>query len=82
MTKQEKLVKKLSRQNASLTWDELQGLLIQLGYKKLEGSGSRVKFDNGNPHDMIFMHKPHPQKEVKKYMLKQVTQLLKDRGLI
>lgn len=37
-------------------------LLSVLGFEQIEGHGSKVKFDNGNPDQMINLHKPHPQK--------------------
>lgn len=82
MSKKEKLLKKLLDEQSSMTWQELSSLLTSLGYKKLEGDGSRVKFDNGKPTDLIIMHKPHPQKEVKKYVLKQIVQLVTERRVI
>jgi len=30
----------------------------------------------------IYLHKPHPQKEVKRYQLKQVVEILEREGLI
>lgn len=70
MSKLEKLLKKLNNHNATWVWNELSNLLKLLGYEKTEGSGSRVKFDNGNPLDMINLHKPHPGNEVKAYVIR------------
>lgn len=42
MTKQQKLITKLQRGSA-FQWRELEKLMYQLGWDKLEGSGSRVK---------------------------------------
>lgn len=53
-----------------------------LGYRQIEGSGSRVKFDNGDPQAMINPHKPHPGNELKVYMKRQVIEQLKAGGLI
>jgi hypothetical protein len=47
-----------------------------------QGDGSRVKFDNGNPDDLINLHKPHPNKEMKAYALRQVLAKLNNAGLI
>jgi len=53
-----------------------------LGYTELQGDGSRVKFDNGNPEDLINIHKPHPGNEMKAYAIKQVKEKLQRGGLI
>lgn len=82
MSKQEKLIAKLLNKQAGFTWPELASLLKGLGYTQIEGDGSRVKFDNGNPHAMINLHKPHPGNEIKAYVKRQVIKHLKAGGLI
>ena len=82
MSKLEKLLKKLDNHNATWVWNDLTSLLKLLGYDKIEGSGSRVKFDNGNPLDMINLHKPHPGNEVKAYVIRQVREKLQGGDLL
>lgn len=82
MSKQEKLLAKLLNKQAGFTWPELVTLLGGLGYRQIEGDGSRVKFDNGNPQAMINLHKPHPGNELKSYVKRQVIEHLKAGGLI
>ncbi|RJG08872.1 type II toxin-antitoxin system HicA family toxin [Pseudomonas cavernicola] len=82
MSKQEKLLAKLLNKQAGFTWPELVTLLRALGYSQLEGDGSRVKFDNGNPQAMINLHKPHPGNELKAYVKRQVIEHLKAGGLM
>jgi len=82
MSKLEKLLKKLDNHNATWVWKDLTNLLKLLGYEKTEGSGSRVKFDNGNPLDMINLHKPHPGNEVKAYVIRQVREKLQNGDLL
>lgn len=82
MSKHEKLLAKLLNKSACFTWPELVTLLHGLGYRTLEGDGSRVKFDNGNPQAMINLHKPHPGNELKTYVKRQVVEHLKAGGLI
>lgn len=67
MTRAEKLIAKLVNLDGPFTWSDLVKLLSHLGYEKQEGKGSRVKFHNGNPTDMINLHKPHPGNELKQY---------------
>jgi len=82
MTRQAKLLTKLFNPNSTLTWDELVSVLKGLGFRQLEGSGSRVKFDNGNASDAIHLHRPHPGNEIKAYVKRQVVEHLTNSGLI
>jgi hypothetical protein len=82
MAKTEKLLVKLLNLSGSFTWNELAKLLGHLGYKQLEGAGSRVKFDNGDPSAMISLHRPHPGSDVKHYARKQIIEILRNVGVI
>jgi hypothetical protein len=82
MSKQEKLIEKLLNPRAVMTWQELAALLCGLGYRQLQGSGSRVKFDNGNPLAAISLHRPHPGNELKSYVKRFVVEHLKEGGMI
>ncbi|MEG7361915.1 type II toxin-antitoxin system HicA family toxin [Pseudomonas citronellolis] len=82
MSRGEKLLAKLLNESASFTWQELVTLLRWLGYRQLEGSGSRVKFDNGDPQALINLHKPHPDNELKAYVRRQIIEHLKAGELI
>lgn len=75
MTKTEKQITKLITAKV-LAWTDLVKALNALGYRKIEGDGSRVKFENGNPSQMINLHKPHPDKEIKAYALRQIREKL------
>lgn len=79
MTKTDKLLAKL-KSSKTLTWNELAGALKVLGYQQVEGDGSRVKFDNGIPKELINLHKPHPKNELKAYALRQVRDKLTEWG--
>ncbi|MCL2161389.1 MAG: type II toxin-antitoxin system HicA family toxin [Betaproteobacteria bacterium] len=65
-----------------MTWQELVTLLCGLGYRQEQGSGSRVKFDNGNPLAAISLHRPHPGNELKFYVKRLVMEHLKEGGMI
>lgn len=80
MSKIDKLLAKLLNTSSCFTWDELASLLGKLGYITAQGGGSRVKFDNGNPAEMINLHRPHPGNELKKYASEQVIEKLKLGG--
>ena len=82
MSKTENLLAKLVNGQSAFTWSELVTLLARLGYSQLEGSGSRIKFDNGDPNALINLHKPHPGNEIKTYARRQIIEQLKTGGLI
>jgi len=81
MSKKENLIQKLLLAR-TFKFSELISLLQILGYTELQGNGSRVKFDNGNPEDLINLHKPHLGNEMKAYAVKQVKEKLQRGGLI
>lgn len=81
MSKQQKLIQKLLSAK-TFKWSEMVTLLKMLAYEEDQGDGSRVKFDNGNPEDLINLHKPHPGNEMKSYAVKQVREKLQRGNLI
>jgi len=80
MSKKAKLIKKFTAAppRSDLTYDELNTLLENLGYKKIEGSGSRVKFFNEEVRDLILLHKPHPGNILNKATIKDIQKKLKN----
>ena len=84
MSQKDKLIKKLRQSPKNFTLDEAEALLGYLEYSRSDKgktSGSRVIFSReGFPP--ILMHKPHPQKELKIYQVKQLLELLEQEGLI
>ena len=85
MGKHEKLVEKLLRKPKNFTFDELKALLMGFGYEEDQRgrtSGSAVAFCNKKLDDKIMIHKPHPQKEVKKYVLELIIEKLKTNKFI
>lgn len=82
MGKLDKLIEKMGNPKSAWTWNELCSLLKKLGYTQEEGSGSRVKFDNGNAPDLINLHKPHPGNEVKGYVIRQVREKLQNGEML
>ena len=82
MSKNEKLLAKLLNEQTLFTWPELVTLSRRLGYTQIEGAGSRVKFDIGNPSAMITLHRPHPGNELKHYIRRQIIEHLRSGELI
>ncbi len=82
MGKREKLIARFKTIPADFKWQELTLLMKALGYQEIQGNGSRVKFENGNAHHMINLHRPHPGNIVKRYALRQLNEKLVQGGLI
>ena len=84
MSQKEKLIEKLKSLPKDFTFDDAETLLKYLEYirsDKGKTSGSRIMFfRDGFPP--ILMHKPHPQKELKAYQVKQLLETLKQEGLL
>lgn len=65
---------------ASITFSDIEKLLLSLGVDLLEGNGSRVAFQLGSLK--LFVHRPHPGKEARKYQVEAVREFLELAGLI
>lgn len=82
----EKLIKKLQKKPSpkNFTWDELIKVLKYFGFRILskgKTGGSRRKFLNDDDV-LINLHEPHPSKELKKYQIEQVLEILNEEGYL
>jgi hypothetical protein len=83
MSKKDKLIEKLLKKPKNFTFDEMVTLLAYFGYNmKQGGTGSGVKFIKGDSNEVINFHKPHPDNNLKKYVLELVIEKLRKDGLI
>ena len=85
MSRNNKLVKKLSSRPKDFSWQDLTKLLYSLGFTELQNKktgGSRRKFFNKEKSLIINLHKPHPSPYLKEYAVKQVQIKLIEEGLI
>ena len=64
---------------SSISWMDIESLLIALGSEKKEGAGSRVAFCL-NSIDLI-IHRPHQRKEACKGVVKSVRKFLTHAGI-
>ena len=65
-----------------ITYSEAVTLLNHYGYildNKGKTSGSRVRFVQ-NGHCDILIHRPHPQKELKEYVVKDLKNIFEQEG--
>ncbi len=82
MGTKEKLIERVKQLPSDFTWNELVRLFSIFGYElsnKGKTSGSRVIFRNGE--SCYIAHKPHPEKTIKKYVLIQVIEFMKNNRL-
>jgi len=64
---------------ANVAWDDIEALLIAAGCRRIDGSGSRVKFENRGL--IAAFHRPHPAKEAKRYQVEDARQFLERIGV-
>jgi len=84
MGSKDKLIERFKRLPADFTFEEAESMLRSFGYvkcKKGRTSGSRVIFRNGNRRP-IMLHRPHPQKTLKGYAVRQLLADLIGGGFI
>jgi hypothetical protein len=64
---------------SSLEWSDIESLIRALGGKMKQNNGSQVRIDlNGHS---LNIHSPHPQKEVKQYVVKLLREFLDKAGI-
>ena len=83
MSKKDKLISRLKSKPKDFTFEEAKLLLEMFGYvlsKVGKTSGSRVCFVKDKK--VFRMHKPHPRKELLAYQVKELTEELKQEGLL
>lgn len=85
MSKKEKLLQRFLNQPKDFTFDELISLLGYFGFtsnNKGKTSGSRIEFENIELGLKYLAHKPHPEKVIKAYVIKQVKEFLTENKLL
>lgn len=82
MSSKDKLIARFKMQPTDFTFEELERLLLVLGYEKSnkgKTSGSRIIFKSSEGHP-IMIHRPHPGNIIKGYAMKQILEELKRKG--
>ncbi|MCL2027504.1 MAG: type II toxin-antitoxin system HicA family toxin [Bacteroidales bacterium] len=83
MSTKEKLIERFKKQPKDFTWNELVRLFGFFGFvadNKGKTSGSGIVFKDGIVKYEI--HKPHPTKILKRYMMKSILNFLIEEGYI
>lgn len=65
--------------NGNLEWAKIEALLLALGCKIIEGSGSSVTFEKDGRR--AHFHRPHPQREALRYRVRAVREYLANLGV-
>jgi hypothetical protein len=64
---------------ASIMWNDIEGLLVALGSEISEGSGSRLRVKLNGVRAVF--HRPHPQKTTDKGAVCSVRRFLENAGV-
>jgi hypothetical protein len=65
--------------NGSLEWSRIEALLLAVGCRRIEGSGSSVMFEKNGAK--AFFHRPHPGKEALRYRIRDAREFLSRIGV-
>ncbi|MDO9381344.1 MAG: type II toxin-antitoxin system HicA family toxin [Hyphomicrobiaceae bacterium] len=65
--------------SATIRWSDIEGLFVSLGCEIIEGNGSRVRFHLSG--DIATFHRPHPEKEAKRYQVRDARAFLIQIGM-
>lgn len=78
MSKKNKLISKFLTKpfRNDISFDDLATVMKYFGFSRVEGKGSRVKFNNSETGVAIYLHRPHPSKFLKEYQVKIVYRIL------
>ena len=64
---------------SNIAWTDIEALLRAVECIVKEGAGSRVRFKIGN--EILMIHRPHPQKETKEYVVRATREFLIKIGI-
>lgn len=65
--------------SGTLAWSDIESLLKGVGCEVVEGEGSRVRFVFKGV--VVSFHRPHPQKEAKRYQVRDAREFLTKIGV-
>ena len=65
--------------SGTLAWADIEGLLVAVGARVIEGNGSRVRFVCRD--EVESFHRPHPAKEAKRYQVRAARDFLERIGV-
>ena len=65
--------------SGTIEWASIEGLLVGVGCRVIEGNGSRVRFERDGV--IASFHRPHPAKEAKRYQVRDAREYLIKLGV-
>ena len=65
--------------SGTIAWANIEGLFMTVGCQVIEGNGSRVRFAKDGM--VATFHRPHPEKEAKKYQVEDARAYLLRLGI-
>jgi hypothetical protein len=65
--------------SGTIAWADIEGLFVTVGCEVIEGNGSRVRFAKDGM--IATFHRPHPEKETKKYQVEDARAYLTRLGI-
>ena len=65
--------------NGGIEWKQIEALMIAVGCRVIEGSGSSVTFEKDGVR--AYFHRPHPSKEALRYRVKDAREFLRKIGV-
>lgn len=65
--------------SGTIAWADIEGLLVAVGCRVIEGAGSRVRFEKDGLVGSF--HRPHPEKEAKRYQVRDAREFLLKLGV-
>jgi sugar phosphate isomerase/epimerase len=65
--------------SGTIDWKDIESLLKAAGAEVVEGNGSRVRFVLDE--EVVSFHRPHPEKEAKRYQVKEARDFLERIGV-
>lgn len=66
--------------DGAIEWRRIEALLVAVGCRVVEGSGSSVGFEKDGVR--VRFHRPHPNKEALKYRVKDARAFLQQIGVV
>lgn len=65
--------------DGNIEWSRIESLLVAVGCRVIEGSGSSVVFEKDGVR--TYFHRPHPQKAALRYRVKDARTFLERIGV-
>ncbi|WP_310352327.1 type II toxin-antitoxin system HicA family toxin [Methylobacterium sp. BE186] len=62
-----------------MAWQDVEAVLLAVGCQRVEGAGSRVRFEK--QRIIASFHRPHPAKEAKRYQVRAAREFLLKLGV-